>query len=105
MDDVRVDLIADIDAEVAKVPELIVDAFEGAKKIAEAAKALAPVGLTGDYSAGITAQKTKQGARVFASARESAFVEFGVPAHGQPAHFTLRRAAEAVGFKFRKGKR
>ena len=78
--------------------------MSAAEKIAGIAKSSAPVGVTGNYSAGIKAEKTKRGARVFASARESAFVEFGVPSQGQPAQFILRRAAEAAGFKFRKKK-
>jgi hypothetical protein len=105
MDEFHLDLAPDLDKNVERVPELITNAYDAAEKIAGIAVSIAPVGATGDYVAGITVEKTKRGARVLAAARESAFVEFGVPSQGQPAHFTLRRAAEAAGFKFRKGKR
>jgi hypothetical protein len=101
MDDFHVDLSPDLEANVEKLPELITNAVEAADKIAAIAISSAPV-VSGDYAAGISVEKTKRGARVFASTRDSAFVEFGVPSQGQSAHFTLRRAAEAAGFKFTK---
>jgi hypothetical protein len=103
MEDFEIHLVPDLDEKVAHMPEVVDAGFEAATKIADAARALAPV-LSGDYEAGIEVQKTKSGARVLASSADSAFVEFGVPSQGQRAHFTLRRAVEAAGFKFKKRK-
>jgi hypothetical protein len=100
----RIELVPDLDKSVEKIPEVVTECMVGAERIAAIAVSTAAIGETGDYVAGIDTEKTKSGARVIARARESAFVEFGVPSQGQAAHFTLRRAAESAGYKFRKGK-
>ena len=76
-------------------------AMEAALKVAAIAQGSAPH-ESGDYAAGIEAQETPHGARVIASDPKSAFVEFGVPGHNQPARWILRNAAVAAGLKFTK---
>lgn len=101
MEDFRVEIDGDIDDRVLKLPEVHATAKEAANIIANAARDIAPV-VTGDYKAGIVTQETKMGWRVLAADQKSAWVEFGVPADGEPAQFVLRRAVEASGFKFKK---
>ena len=91
----------DIDPAVEKMPEILEASVDSAERIATKAIADAPVD-SGEYVAGIQVQKTRKGARVFASDFKSAWIEFGVPAHGIEGRFILRRAAEAAGFKFKK---
>lgn len=100
-EDVHIDIDDDIDEKVADIPEVKETAFDVAERVAEIARTTAPV-LSGDYAAGIEAQKTKKGARVFASDFKSAWIEFGVPSRGIPATWNLRNAARAAGLKFRK---
>lgn len=100
-DDVRIELIGNLDDEVRKLPELIAASQDAAAAVAAAARALAPV-AEGNYLDGITVQQTKAGARVLASDQKSAWIEFGIPSRGIPARFVLRRAVEAVGLKFKK---
>lgn len=92
-----------IDEEARGLSIVGASAEEAAEKIAAIARSDAPH-ETGEYAAGIVVQKTKTGARVFASDYKSAWIEFGVPSQGQPARFVLRRAVEAAGFKFKKGR-
>jgi hypothetical protein len=101
MDDFHLELEPDLDEKVAKVPELLTDSKAAAEQIADIARGTAPV-VSGEYVDGIEVQETKSGARVFASAPVSAFVEFGVPSQGQVAHFNLRKAAESAGYEFKK---
>jgi hypothetical protein len=101
MDDFHLELDPDIDEKVAKVPELLTNSKEAAEQIADIARGTAPV-KSGAYVDGIEVQETKSGARVFASDYKSAWIEFGVPSQGQPAHFNLRKAAESAGYEFRK---
>lgn len=91
----------DIDEEVVKLPVVGATSMEIAEHIADVARRLAPV-ESGEYADGITVEKTKTGARVFAADFKSAWLEFGVPSQGKPARFILRRAVEAAGYKFRK---
>ena len=103
MAELNVNLTSTVEEDVC---QLVADgdtSMAAAEKVAAAARASAPV-LTGAYLAGIVVQKTRGGARVFASDPKSAFVEFGVPNRGQPAQFVLRHAADAVGLTFKKGK-
>lgn len=102
MDDFRIDIDGDVDEKVADLSDVKMSAHDSAEKIADVARSTAPVGETGDYRDQIMVQDTKSGARVLASAPESAFVEFGVPSQGQPAQFNLRKAAVTAGFKFKK---
>ena len=102
--DFDLDLIPDLDLEVAKLVDKTDTALSACEKIAAAARSLAPRGDTGDYEAGIKVQKFRGGARVLASAPHSAFVEFGAPSAGIEAQFVLRRAVDSVGLKFRKRK-
>lgn len=83
-------------------------ALAAAQAIAAEARGMAPVGTEaeydahpGAYRAGITVQATRTGARVVATARHSHFIDFGVPTRGIPAKHILRRAAAALGFKFK----
>ncbi|MFF1633971.1 hypothetical protein [Leifsonia sp. NPDC058248] len=99
-DDFHLDLIPDLDMKVGKLPEVIASAEPIARKIAEIARSTAPF-ESGDYQDGIEVQTTKHGARVLASDPKSAWIEFGVPSRGIPAKWNLRRAAEALGLKFR----
>ena len=101
MDDLHLELDPDVDDKVGKMPELRANSKDAADQIADIARGTAPV-ETGEYVDGIQVQETKSGARVFASDYKSAWIEFGVPSQGQPAHFNLRKAAEAAGYKFRK---
>jgi hypothetical protein len=91
-----------IDEEARGLPIIASSAEAAAEQIAEIARSSAPH-ESGDYAAGIVVQKTKTGARVFASDYKSAWIEFGVPSQGKPARFNLRRAVEAAGFRFKKG--
>lgn len=102
MTDLHISIDDDIDEKVLQVPEVKETAFDVAQKVASIAKDTAPRGDTGDYADGITVQKTKTGARVFASDYKSAWVEFGVPNRNIPAKFNLRNAAKSAGLKFRK---
>lgn len=92
------ELIPDLMQKVGEMEAVKAAAMEAAKEIAATAQATAPVGPTGRYKAGIRAEATAHGARVFASAPESAWVEFGVPHYGIPARWNLRRAAAARGY-------
>jgi hypothetical protein len=100
---VTIALDPDLEKEVAKLIAKGDDALKVAKAIAEVARSNAPH-ESGDYAAGIRAEKTKGGARVIAADYKSAWIEFGVPSRGIPAQFNLRRAVDAVGLKFRKRK-
>lgn len=91
----------DLDEQVGKMPEVLTTAMDAAEAIAAIASSTAPA-LSGAYAASIVAQKTKRGARVFASDYKSAWIEFGVPSRGVPAKFNLRNAVKAAGLKFRK---
>jgi hypothetical protein len=81
-----------------------------AERIAAQARATAPVGdpasdpHSGAYRAGIIAARTKNGAAVIAQDEKSSWVEFGVPSHNQEAQFILRRAVDALGYEFKKGR-
>jgi hypothetical protein len=101
MDDFHIDLDPGLDEKVAKIPELLTDSKDAAEQIADVARGTAPV-QSGAYVDGIEVQETKSGARVFASDYKSAWIEFGVPSQGQPAHFNLRKAAESAGYEFKK---
>lgn len=100
-DDIKVELVSDIDDKVRKMPEVRASAKEVVDKIAGIARDDAPV-ASGDYRDGIVTQQTRNGWRVFASDPKSAWVEFGVPSHNQPPQFVLRRATESAGYKFQK---
>lgn len=102
-EDVFITLDPDLEEKVAALVAAGDKPLEVAKAVAEAARSLAPV-KTGLYRERITAQRTKGGARVFASDQKSSWVEFGIPSHNQPAQFVLRRAAESLGLKFKKTK-
>lgn len=95
-----VELVPDVDKKVAQIPELLTNSMDVATKLASVARGSAPVS-TGAYRDGIIAQHTKSGARVFASDEKSAWIEFGIPSRGIPAQFILRRAADALGLKFK----
>ncbi len=101
-DGVHIDIAADFEEKAGADSENLDRAFEVAEQLADMAKTLAHV-VTGAYAAGITAQRTPRGARVYAGDFTSAWNEFGVPAHGIPGQFVLRRAADALGLTFRKG--
>lgn len=92
-----------IDDQVARSAAVRQAALIVAEEIAAVARGTAPR-ESGDYAAGITAQTTKSGARVIAADYKSAWIELGVPGHGIPARFNLRRAAASLGYKFRKGR-
>ncbi len=94
----------DLDAKVAELIGQLGAALPVAEKVAEVARALAPV-ESGLYRDGIKAERTGRGARVIASDEKSSWVEFGIPSHNQPAQFVLRRAVDACGLKFVKGKK
>lgn len=96
------DMDPDIESKVEKDAEVVGMAMDVAEAIAAHARSTAPVG-TGAYEGGIHAEKTAKGARVFSSDPKSAWIEFGAPSRGLPAHFNLRTAAKALGYKFKKG--
>lgn len=91
----------DLDEKVIELPLVGAKAVDVANHIAEVARDTAPE-ESGEYAEGIVVQKTKTGARVWASDFKSAWLEFGVPSRGVPARFILRRAVEAAGYTFRK---
>lgn len=91
----------DIDEQVKGLDIIGANALDMANHIADVARSSAPV-QSGAYVDGIVVQKTKSGARVFASDHKSAWLEFGVPSRGIPARWILRRAVEAAGYKFKK---
>jgi hypothetical protein len=99
--DLSIDIDDDIDERVAEEKVVKETAFDIAERVAAIARETAPH-MSGDYAAGIEAQVTKTGARVYADDYKSAWIEFGIPSRGQPAHWILRRAAEAAGLKFKK---
>ena len=101
--DLRIDIDGDIDERVVEEKVVKETALEAAERVVAIARETAPH-LSGDYAAGIGVQPTKTGARVYASDYKSAWIEFGIPSRGQPAHWILRRAAEAAGLKFKKRK-
>ena len=101
MVDLHIDIDDDIDEKVAQMPEVKETALDVAERVADIARSTAPV-VSGDYRDGIEAQKTKNGARVFASDYKSAWVEFGIPSRGIGAQFNLRNAAKTAGLKFKK---
>lgn len=98
---ITITLNGNVEEEIAFVPEMQTICLKVANEIADIARTTAPVVSSG-YVDGITVQKTEHYARVLATADDSAFVEFGVPSQGQAAHFTLRRAVDAAGYKFGK---
>lgn len=100
-DDIKIAIDGDVDIKALDAPGLQDSAMEMAKRIASIAQSTAPV-ESGDYAGSIVAEKTKHGARVFAGDYKSAWIEFGIPSQGKPAHFNLRRAVEAAGYGFRK---
>ena len=102
-DQESVSLDPDLDDKVNKMIAEGGTPLQIAEQIAAVARANAPV-LSGKYAAGISAAKTPHGARVIASDEKSSWVEFGIPSQGQPAQFNLRRAVDATGHKFSKGK-
>jgi hypothetical protein len=103
MDDVKVTLDQDIEKKVA---DLVIQGDASivvALKIVDAARSLAPV-ESGDYRAGIKAQRTKGGARVLSTDFKSTWIEFGAPSRNLPARWILRSAAESLGLTFKKRK-
>lgn len=99
-----VELIPDIDKKVKQLGSVQAALVQVAATVAEAAVSMAPVGTTaehdyhiGEYRDGISSAAAGEGAVVIASAPHSAWVEFGVPAHGIPPQYILRRAASAAG--------
>jgi hypothetical protein len=105
----EVTLDDDIDDKVERLPEIKTSSKKAANDIAEYARSIAPVGgpddeHAGAYRDGIEVQETKTGHRVIATDQKSAWMEFGIPSQGQAAHWTLRTAAAALGYKFKKGK-
>ena len=104
MDDVTFIPNPNLEPEVAKMIAEGDSPMAVATQLASVARSTAPVS-TGDYAASIVAEKTKGGARVYSSDPNAAHIEFGVPSQGQPAHFTFRRAVDALGLDFlKKGK-
>lgn len=101
MDEIRFEPAPDIDEKVGGLDIVGSSAMDIATHIAEVARETAPA-ESGEYVDGIVVQKTKHGARVFASDFKSAWLEFGVPSRGIPARFILRRAVEAAGYAFKK---
>lgn len=101
MDDYVVHINPDLEKTLETDAGLLDFAHQAADQIAEIARDSAPV-KSGAYKAGIKSQKTKRGARVFASDFKSTWIEFGNPPQNQPARFIIRLAAEQAGFKFRK---
>ena len=101
MADFKIELDSNLEDNVRHFPDVVTTCEEVAQKIAAIARQNAPV-VTGRYVSGIQVQRTRAGARVFASDQKSALIEFGVPSRGQPGKFVLRRAVQAAGYKFRK---
>ena len=99
--DFHIDIVDDIEVKVAVEKVVEESALEVAERVAAMARENAPE-LSGDYASGIEAQAFRGGAQVFSSDYKSAWIEFGIPSRRQPAHWVLRRAAEAAGLTFRK---
>lgn len=100
-DEIRFEPAPDLDEKVVQLPLVGAKAVDVAVHIAQVARDTAPED-SGDYVAGIVVQKTKTGARVWASNFKSAWLEFGAPSRGLPARFILRRAVESAGYTFKK---
>ena len=85
-------------------PEIQTSLEDVANRIAERARAMAPV-VTGNYRDGIQVNKPNSGSgvwRVYASDQKSSWVEFG---NGkQPPQFIMRSACESLGFKMNASK-
>lgn len=101
MDEIRVDLIPDLDEVIGKHDHVQAAAKEAAEATAAHARSLAPV-RSGRYARSISVERTRRGWRVVSSDPIAAHVEFGVPSRGIRAHFVFRRAAKAVGLKFKR---
>jgi len=104
-DDVKIELDANLEQELHEFPVVTAKAEEVANDIANEARLFAPV-ETGRYRDGIVVEKSnksKSGVYVVrATDQKSSWIEFGN--EKQPAQFPLRRAVEALGYKFKKGK-
>jgi hypothetical protein len=97
----RITINADLDTEVMMFVARGDTALQVAEKLASLARNMAPVD-TGRYRDGIIAQKTPNGARVYASDNKSSWIEFGRPLHNVEPQFILRRCADILGLKFMK---
>jgi hypothetical protein len=105
---IKIELIANLEKELHKLPTVETQAQAAAEAIAARAREFAPVD-TGKYKAGIKVQKTnKRGSgiwRVLASDQKSFWVEFGVPSRDIQGVFPLRQAVESLGLTWAKRKR
>jgi hypothetical protein len=101
--DVKVTIYPDFEKSLKTSTDLVSACEEAASEIANVARGMAPV-ATGRYAALIRSERFRSGARVVADAPEASFVEFGSPTQGRPGRWVFRRAAESLGFKFRKKK-
>lgn len=99
--DVKVTIKPGWEKEFATSSDIVNACEAAAKQIASTARATAPV-LTGRYVASIQVERFRSGARVVARAPEAGVIEFGSPTQNRPGRWVFRRAAEALGFKFRK---
>ena len=102
MEEMNINIFPNINVLVSDMDGIRTACADGAELIAAQARSIAPV-ESGNYVAGISVDRTKGGARVYAGDQKSHWIEFG-NSH-QPAQFILRRAAEMVGFTFSKKKK
>lgn len=103
-EDVKITLDPNLKSAVAELVGKMGAALPMARMIADTARSLAPV-ESGRYRDGISVQQTKTGARVLAADQKSSWIEFGIPSHHQAPQFVLRRAVDACGLKFAKGRK
>lgn len=75
--------------------------MQAAQKIAETAKAMAPID-SGEYESSIHAEKTARGAVVVSHSEHAHWVEFGAPARGIEARWIMHKAALISGYEFGK---
>jgi hypothetical protein len=101
--EIKIELIPNVEKAVEEHVGKGDDAMKLAERVLKVAQSNAPRD-TGLYARGLTVQKTKYGARVYATDQKSAWIEFGIPSRGIPAQFVLRRAAASLGLSFRKRK-
>lgn len=99
-DDVEITLDPNLMKELHTLPEVISKTEEAAQKIAEAARAAAPV-ASGHYAASIRAERSNKkdsGVWIVAADDPQGWIEFGNTTH--EGHYTLRNAVGAAGYGF-----
>lgn len=99
MAEVEVTLDSNLESKLHTFPAVKAGSRAAAVAIADRAREMAPV-MDGNYQAGIIVNppNEKGVARVLATDQKSSWVEFGTAT--MQGHFTIRSAAESLGYRF-----